>query len=64
MFYGRSLREQARVFMRMADACDDERLAERLKAMANSLETMADESKMVPEPSTLTVPNESPVVPY
>jgi hypothetical protein len=60
MFYGRNLREQARVFIRMADDCKDQRLAERLTAIAKCLETMAENGKMGSPPILAT---ESPLAP-
>jgi hypothetical protein len=60
MFYGRNFREQARVFIRMAEDCHDQHMAERLKAMAKSLETMAKDGEMGPPLNLVT---ESPRAP-
>jgi hypothetical protein len=47
MFLGRTLREQAQVYTRMAQECDDKHLAERLYAMARNLRTMADDTEAI-----------------
>jgi len=41
-------RRQARVCARLADDCDDRRLAERLKAMASDLLAKADDFEELP----------------
>jgi hypothetical protein len=48
MIFGVNFRRQARVCLRLAEACDDQHLAERLKAMADDLFSKADESEECP----------------
>ena len=43
MFLGPNLRHQAGVCVCLADECQDEYLAERLKQMASNLKAKADE---------------------
>jgi hypothetical protein len=62
MFFGRTLRQQARVFIRMADDCDDQHLAERLKAMSKSLEILAEEGDEAPEAFTIALEDNSAIV--
>ena len=45
MIFGANFRRQARVCLRLAKACDDQHLAERLKAMAADLFSKADETE-------------------
>ena len=45
MIFGANFRRQARVCLRLAKACDDHHLAERLKAMAVDLLSKADETE-------------------
>ena len=48
MIFGANFRRQAHVCLRLAEDSDDQHLAERLKAMAADLFSMADETE---EPS-------------
>ena len=43
MIFGTHFRRQARVCLRLAEACDDQHLADRLTAMAADLLSKADE---------------------
>ena len=45
MFLAQGFRRQAHVCTRLADDCDDPRLAERLRAMASDLLAKAEELK-------------------
>ena len=55
MMFGVNFRRQARVCLRLAEACDDQHLAERLKDMAADLFSKADETEEFP---TENVPGE------
>jgi hypothetical protein len=48
MIFGANFRRQAHVCLRLAEACDDQHLAERLKAMAADLFSKADETEERP----------------
>jgi hypothetical protein len=48
VFFPGDLRRQARVCARLAEDCDDERLAERLRLMAADLAAKADEVDELP----------------
>ncbi len=48
MILGENLRRQARVCARLADDCDDQNLAERLKNMAADLLAKADDFEELP----------------
>ena len=48
MFFPGDLRREARVCARLAEDCDDERLAERLRLMAADLAAKADEVDELP----------------
>jgi hypothetical protein len=48
MMLGVNFRRQARVCLRLAEACDDHHLADRLKAMAADLLSKADETEEFP----------------
>jgi hypothetical protein len=56
MIFGANFRRQARVCLRLARACDDKYLAERLKAMAADLVSKADETEENPEKDVLGAP--------
>jgi hypothetical protein len=45
MLLAQDLRRQAHVCARLADDCDDQRLAERLRAMASNLLAKAEDLK-------------------
>ena len=49
MIFGVNFRRQARVCLRLAEACDDRHLAERLKAMAADLLSKAEETEEFPK---------------
>ena len=48
MLLGVDFRRQARVCARLAEDCDDRRLAERLKSMASDLLAKADDFEALP----------------
>ena len=48
MLPGVDLRRQARLCVRLAEECDDQRLAERLKAMAADLLAKAEDLEELP----------------
>ena len=48
MLLGVDFRRQARVCARLAEDCDDRRLAERLKSMASDLLAKADDFEELP----------------
>jgi hypothetical protein len=48
MVFAIALRRQARVCARLAEDCEDQHLAERLRAMAASLATKADDMEELP----------------
>jgi hypothetical protein len=48
MIFGVNFRRQARVCLGLAEACDDQHLAERLKAMAADLLAKAEETEERP----------------
>jgi hypothetical protein len=48
MLLPKDFRRQARVCARLAEECDDRRLAERLKTMASDLLAKADEIEELP----------------
>jgi hypothetical protein len=48
MILGQDLRRQARVCARLAEDCDDQNLAERLKIMAADLLAKADDFEELP----------------
>jgi hypothetical protein len=52
MIFGTPFRRQARVCLRLADNCDDQHLAERLKAMAADLLSKAEETEGRPYENT------------
>jgi hypothetical protein len=56
MILGVNFRHQARVCLRLAEACDDPHLAERLKAMAADLFSKADEIEEHPNENAPGVP--------
>jgi len=48
MIFGLDFRRQARVCARLAEECDDQYLAERLRAMASDLLAIADDLEEPP----------------
>jgi hypothetical protein len=56
MIFGTHFRRQARVCLRLADTCDDQHLAERLKAMAADLLSKAEETDESPHEDTAGAP--------
>jgi len=48
MIFGVDFRRQARVCARLAEDCDDQHLAERLKTMAANLVAKADDFEELP----------------
>jgi hypothetical protein len=56
MIFGANFRRQARVCLRLSESCDDQHLAERLKAMAADLLSKADETEELPTEKALGQP--------
>jgi hypothetical protein len=56
MIFGVHFRRQALVCLRLAEACDDQHLADRLKAMAADLFSKASETEERPYENTAGEP--------
>ena len=56
MIFGTHFRRQALVCLRLAEACDDQHLSERLKAMAADLLSKASQTEEPPYENTTSEP--------